>query len=102
MKPSIRLLRTSLWSLVPHFNGRADVPMRDIAVLLFILERGQPTTSSDVQVALGIEQPKVVAIVDRLRAFRLVEKYRDDQGRVVFSATPEGVSARDTLQALLT
>lgn len=102
MKPTIRLLWRSLWALVPHLDGREDMPLRDVAVLLFILEKQEPSSSPDIQMALNISQPKVSTIGGRLASAGLVEKYRDTAGRVVFGPTDKGRAARESILAIMT
>lgn len=101
MKPTIRLLWRSLWALVPHLEGREDIPLRDVAVLLFILEKQEPASSTDIQQALKITQPKVSTIGGRLVQLGLVEKFRDEGGRVVFAATDKGRAAQASILAIL-
>lgn len=101
MKPTIRLMWRSLWALVPHLDGREDMPLRDVAVLLFILEKKEPSSSPDIQTALNISQPKVSTIGGRLVSAGLVEKYRDAGGRVVFGATDKGRAAQASILAIL-
>lgn len=101
MKPTIRLLWRSLWALVPHLDGREDLPLRDVAVLLFILEKQEPASSPDIQQALNISQPKVSTIGGRLVQLGLIEKFRDEAGRVVFTATDKGRAAQASILAIL-
>lgn len=101
MKPPIRLMWRALWALVPHLDGREDIPLRDVAVLLFILEKNHPASSPDIQVALQIAQPKVSTICGRLAQLGLVEKFRDEAGRVVFTATEKGRKAGSAVLSIL-
>lgn len=101
MKPTIRLMWRSMWALIPHLNGREDMPLRDVVVLIVILEKDEPTSSPDIQVALNVPQPKVSTICKRLCAEGLIEKFKDERGRVVFSATDKGRAAKAAVLALL-
>lgn len=101
MKPTIRLMWRALWALTPHLNGREDIPLRDVVVLLYIMEKDEPSSSPDIQHALNIAQGKVVTISQRLAALGLIEKFRDEGGRVVFTSTDKGRAAKASILALL-
>lgn len=99
MKPSIKMIRTALWATTSLME-REDMPLRDMVVLLCVLERKDACSAPDIQQALQISQPKVSQIVSRLVAGGLLEKYREGT-RVMFVPTEKARTVQKSLNSFL-
>lgn len=74
MQP-IPTLRKALWSTIPFLDGNKTIPLRHVAVLLFILEQ-EETSSPDIQEALQMAQGVASRTLSDLRAYGLIESYK--------------------------
>lgn len=68
------LLRRSLWIMVPFLEGEKALPMRHVACLLYILEKGE-TSSPEMQEVFNAGQGAVSQIISKLSALDLVVRY---------------------------
>jgi DNA-binding MarR family transcriptional regulator len=71
---TFNLLRRSLWIMVPFLEGEKALPLRHVACLLYILEKGE-TSSPEMQEVFKAGQGAVSQIIGKLAALDLVVRY---------------------------
>lgn len=72
--------------------------LRDILMLLYVLDKSFPVSATEIEDKLGISQPKVSVIGSRLIALGLLKKEKEGGNRVVYSPTDKGALLKARLQ----